>query len=80
MMGITAGGSDRRYSGGMTPRVDLITSSQIDLALLLLPEITWLEASCMLAVSGVPPEIAARVLTLPSARREVSAVVPPAAP
>jgi len=53
----------------MTPRTDLLTASQVDLALILLPEITWWEASFMLAVSGVPAEVAARVLTLPAARR-----------
>jgi hypothetical protein len=60
----------------MIPRTDLITASQIDLALILLPAVTWLEASCMLAVSGVPAEVAARVLVLPLERR---AVVMPAA-
>jgi hypothetical protein len=60
----------------MIPRIDLITSSQIDLALILLPEITWWEASCMLPVSGVPAEVAARVLALPEARRSPA---PPAA-
>jgi hypothetical protein len=63
----------------MTPRTDIITSSRVDLALILLPEITWWEVSCMLAVSGVPEEVAARVLVLPGARRSVSAGVPPAA-
>jgi hypothetical protein len=53
----------------MTPRTDLITASRVDLALILLPAITWLEASYMLAVSGVPVEVAARVLVLPAARR-----------
>lgn len=79
MTDVTARRSDRRYSGDMTPRTDLITASRIDLTILLLPAITWLEASCMLAVSGVPPEVAARVLTLPGARREVPAAIPPAA-
>jgi hypothetical protein len=58
-----------RHDGGMKPRIDLITASRVDLALLLLPVISWLEASCMLAVSGVPAEVAARVLVLPGARR-----------
>jgi hypothetical protein len=57
----------------MTPRTDLITASQVDLALILLPEITWLEATCMLAVSGVPAEVAARVLARPAARRPAPA-------
>jgi len=60
----------------MTPRTDLITASRVYLALILLPEITWWEASCMLAVSGVPAEVAARVLVLPEARRTPA---PPAA-
>jgi hypothetical protein len=54
---------------GMEPRIDLETASKVDLALSLLPLITWLEASCMLAYSGVPEDVAARVLTLPDARR-----------
>lgn len=53
----------------MELRTDLVTASRVDLALLLLPTITWLEASCMLALSGVPVEVAARVLALPGARR-----------
>jgi hypothetical protein len=53
----------------MTPRTDLTTASRVDLTLILLPAITWLEASCMLAVSGVPAEVAARVLVAPGARR-----------
>jgi len=39
------------------------------LAIILLPAITWLEASCMLALSGVPADVASRVLALPGARR-----------
>jgi hypothetical protein len=38
----------------MRPRTDLITTSRVDLALILLPATSWLEASCMLALSGVP--------------------------
>lgn len=56
----------------MTPRLDLITASQIDLALLLLPEVGWLATSCMLATSGVPADVAARVLALPLERRPYS--------
>lgn len=55
----------------MQPRTDFLTASRVDLTLLLLPAITWLEASCMLAVSGVPAEVAARVLALPLERRQV---------
>ena len=53
----------------MTLRTDTVTASRVDLALILLPVITWLEASCMLALSGVPAEVAARVLAEPSRRR-----------
>jgi len=47
-----------RYRGGMTPRTDLFTTSRVDQALIPLPAITWLEASCMFAVSEVPLEVA----------------------
>lgn len=60
-----------RYRVGMEPRIDVITASRVDLALTLLPAITWLEASCMLARSRVPADVAARVLVLPGARRRV---------
>lgn len=51
------------------PRIDIITASRVELVLILLPAITWLEASCMLALSGVPAHVAARVLTQPFTRR-----------
>jgi hypothetical protein len=57
----------------MTPRTDFFTASRVDLALILLPAITWLEASCMLALSGVPADVAARVLAQPSSRRAADA-------
>jgi len=53
----------------MQTGADTTTANRVDLALILLPDITWLEASCMLALSGVPAEVAARVLALPGARR-----------
>jgi len=53
----------------MVPRTDTLTASRVDLALILLPAITWQEAACMLSLSGVPPEVAARVLAQPEARR-----------
>jgi hypothetical protein len=56
----------------MDPRTDFATASRVDLTLILLPLITWQEASEMLAVSGVPAEVAARVLSLPGARRELA--------
>lgn len=58
----------RQYAN-MNPRTDPITASRVDLALILLPAITWLEASCMLADSGVPADVAARVMALPLERR-----------
>jgi hypothetical protein len=73
----------------MTPpacaRTDLVTASRVDLVLILLPIISWLEATCSLAASGVPAEVAARVLALPEARRaptcqigQVDGLAPPA--
>lgn len=53
----------------MVPRTDLITASRVDLALILLPEVGWLAVACTLASSGVPAEVAARVLALPFERR-----------
>jgi hypothetical protein len=53
----------------MKPRTDTITANRVEQPLILLPAITWLEASCMLARSGVPADVAARVLALPGARR-----------
>jgi hypothetical protein len=50
-------------------RSDLTTASRVDLALILLPLIGWWEVSRTMAVSGVPADVAARVLALPSARR-----------
>jgi hypothetical protein len=58
-----------QYCLRMTERTDLITASRVDLALILLPISTWLEASCMLALSGVPVEVAARVIAEPAERR-----------
>jgi hypothetical protein len=55
----------------MNPRHDFLTASRVDLALILLPALTWLEASMMLALSGVPEEVAARVLALPLERRPI---------
>jgi hypothetical protein len=53
----------------MTERTDLITASRVDLTLLLLPAIGWLEAAWTLAANDVPLEVAARVLALPLERR-----------
>jgi hypothetical protein len=73
---LTSGRAGLRYRAGMTPRTDLITASRIDLTLILMPAITWLEESVMLAASGVPAAVAARVLLLPGARRELAAASP----
>jgi hypothetical protein len=53
-------------------RSDLITASRVDLALLLLPTVGWLQTACTLAASGVPEEVAARVLAMPAERRSYS--------
>jgi hypothetical protein len=62
----------RLYGAGMIKRTDLFTASKVDLTLILLPVIGWLEAACMLAEAGVPVDVAARVLALPGARRTVA--------
>lgn len=51
---LTSGRAGLRCRAGMTPRTDLITASRVDLALILLPAVTWLEASVILAASGIP--------------------------
>jgi hypothetical protein len=56
-------------------RADLITASRVDLALILLPLVGWLQTSLTLAASGVPIEVAVRIMVLPGARR----TAPPAA-
>lgn len=53
----------------MSQRTDLITGYRVDLTLILLPTIGWLEAAWMLAANNVPLEVAARVLALPRERR-----------
>jgi hypothetical protein len=60
----------------MTPRTDLITASRVDLVLILLPVVGWLQAACSLAASDVPLEVAARVLALPEQRRLCSVPKP----
>jgi hypothetical protein len=59
----------------MTERTDLITASRVDLTLILLPAIGWLEAALTLAANDVPLEAAARVLALPLKRR--ASTMPP---
>lgn len=58
----------------MELRTDYLTAIRVDLALILLPAVTWLEASVMLALSEVPEEVAARVLALPLERRAFDGV------
>jgi hypothetical protein len=53
----------------MISRIDLVTASRVDLVLTLLPVIGWLEATYSLAVSGVPLDVAVRVMALPAERR-----------
>jgi hypothetical protein len=53
----------------MVERTDLITASRVDLALILLPLVGWLETLVTLAASGVPAEVAVRVMTIPGERR-----------
>jgi hypothetical protein len=57
------------YDAAMTERTDLITASRVDLTLILLPAIGWLEVAWTLAANDVPLEVAARVLALPLERR-----------
>lgn len=58
----------------MTRRTDYITAMRVDLTLMLLPAITWWEASWALAANDVPLEVAARVLALPLERRQFAQV------
>jgi hypothetical protein len=53
----------------MTARKDLVTASRIDLALILMPTIGVQEAARMLARSGVPISLSARVLSQPPSKR-----------
>jgi hypothetical protein len=55
----------------MIERTDYVTAARVDATLILLPLIGWLEASRTLAVNHVPVDVAARVLSLPMARRQV---------
>jgi hypothetical protein len=56
----------------MIQRTDHITAARVDAVLILLPLIGWLETSCMLARCHVPPDIAARVISTPAARRKIT--------
>jgi hypothetical protein len=55
----------------MDKRTDVMTAARVDATLILLPLIGWLEASCTLALNGVPIHVAARVLAIPSAHRRI---------
>lgn len=52
----------------MTEREDILSASRVDLVLILLPIISHLDAAYALAASGVPFEVAARVLSTPAER------------
>lgn len=56
----------------MNERIDQLTAMRVDLTLILLPLIGWLEASVTLAANEVPLEVAARVMALPMERRAVT--------
>jgi hypothetical protein len=60
------------YDAAMIKRTDSITASRVDLTLMLLPSIGWLEAAYTLAANDVPLEVAARVLALPFERRSMT--------
>jgi hypothetical protein len=55
----------------MNMRTNVITAARVDATLILLSLIGWLEASCTLAANDVQDDVAARVLTLPMARRKI---------
>jgi hypothetical protein len=55
----------------MLERTDLTTASRVELALILMPYVGWLATSVSLATSGVPLEVAVRVLVNPGARRRL---------
>jgi hypothetical protein len=57
----------------MTPRTDYLTACRVDMTLILLPLIGWLGASVALAANDVPVEVAARVMAMPAARRDIAA-------
>lgn len=61
----------RQYHAVMIERTDLFTASKVDLTLILQPAIGRWEASWMLAASGVPLEVASRVMAVPAERRRV---------
>jgi hypothetical protein len=55
----------------MIERTDTLTAARVDATLILLPLIGRMEASRTMAMNGVPVEVAARVMTLPMARRRI---------
>ena len=46
----------------------MLTASRVDLVLIFLPIVNPMEAAWALSASGVPPEVAARVLATPTER------------
>ena len=55
----------------MKARTDILTASRVDLVLLLLPMLSKSEAFSSLIQSGVPLEVAMRVLEMPYERRPI---------
>jgi len=53
----------------MAERKDILTASRVDYVLILLPIITLAEAVRSMVDSGVPADVAARVLDNPEKRR-----------
>lgn len=56
----------------MIERTDIVTAARVDAILTLSPLIGWLDLSCALAASGVPLEVAVRVIASPLERRQPS--------
>jgi hypothetical protein len=59
----------QQYHAVMFECTDLFTASKVDMTLILLPAIGRWETSWMLAASGVPLEVASRVMAVPVERR-----------
>ena len=53
----------------MIEHKDILTASQVDLVLILLPIVSHMEAAWALAASGLPIEVVARALATPAERR-----------
>lgn len=66
------------YHPVMDKRTDVMTAARVDATIILLPLIGWMEATRTLAANSVPVEVAARVMTMPMARRKIN-IMPPGA-